>query len=106
MASPLSLRRIRSYLGIYEGRAPVVRLCLVGVANLKAGEARNRDIFAQLRNLGLDQLVDGDGVFFDEGLIVETDLFVKLRHAAFHNLACDLLRLALGDGARLLDFLL
>jgi hypothetical protein len=109
MASPLSLRRMRSYLG---HESPVrlaagggARLVGIAVADFEAREPRDRDVLAQLGDLRLDQLIDGDGVVFHEGLLVQADLFVKLRHAAFHDLVGHLLRLAFVDGARQLDFL-
>src|SRR5216684_3088326 len=43
-------------------------------ADLEADEAGDGDVFAELRDLALDQVGDGGGVFLDEGLLVEADL--------------------------------
>src|SRR5207245_2781056 len=75
------------------------------IAHLEAGETGHRDVFAQLGDLRFDQLVDGNGGFLDEGLLVEADLFVILADAAFHDLLGNLFRLALIDYAGLLDIL-
>src|SRR3569833_414998 len=123
-ASPLSLRRIRSYFGTLSsmvadtkkgGRmsAPFVvrlsrgfRLIRKSIADFEARKAGNRDILAQLRDLRLDELIDGRSVVLDERLLVQADLFVELRHTAFHDLRRDVRRLAFINGARELDLLL
>ena len=61
------------------------RLIGNSVSDLEAGEAGNRDVFAELGDFGLDELIDGHGVVFHEGLVVEADLFVELGHAAFDD---------------------
>src|SRR5437016_2895051 len=64
-----------------------------GIANLEAHEARNRDIFAQLRDLCFYQVLDGGGVFLDERLLIQADFLVVLVHAAFDDLVDHLLGL-------------
>src|ERR1017187_1219430 len=69
------------------------------VAHLVADEAADADVLAQLGNPGFDELVDGEGGLFDEGLVEQAHLFVELAETAFHNAVEDLLRLALQKGA-------
>src|SRR5579863_10411565 len=108
-ASPLNFRRMRSYFAM-AGAGLRFGLGSFGtgecVADFEPCESRDRDVFAQLGDFGLDQLIDGNRVFLDERLLVEADLFVELGHAAFHDLVDHLLGLAFVQGAGTLDFLL
>ncbi len=76
------------------------------IADFETHEARHADVFAQFGDLGLHQLSYGEGGFLHERLFEQADLFVELGHAALGDLLDHLLGLALGEGARLLDFLL
>src|ERR1017187_6886373 len=90
-ASPLSLRRMRSYFGTLSLRRGFW-LIRSSVADLETRKTGHRDVLAELRDLRLDELFDGDGVVFHERLIVQADLFVELRHAAFHDFGRDVCR--------------
>src|SRR5271157_2644939 len=59
---------------------------LAYVAHLEAGKALDRDVLAQLADDGRNELRHGHGLVLDEGLLVEADLLVELRHLAFHDL--------------------
>src|SRR6185312_6780318 len=87
-ASPLSLRRIRSYLGTLSsmvadikkgGRmsAPLsfrlsrgFRLIGKRIADFESRKAGNRDVLTQLRDLRLDELIDGGRVVLHERLLI------------------------------------
>src|ERR1700737_3902472 len=71
--------------------------CRPGFADLEASEAAYGNVLAQLADLGCNELCDGDGLVFDEGLFQKTDLFVKLAHLAFDNFL-DYLRWLAGSG--------
>ncbi len=71
----------------------------------EAGEATDADVFAQLGDLGCDELRDGLRGFLDEGLVEQADFLVELRHLAFEDLADDGFGLALHGGLGEEDFL-
>src|SRR5262252_2903357 len=79
---------------------------LAYVAHLEAGITLNRDVLAQLADDTGDQLRDGNGLVFDEGLLIEADFLVELAHFAFDNLLHHLSRLARGRCLRAVDVLL
>ncbi len=72
------------------------------VAHFEADETRHRNVFAELGDLGLDQIGNGGGVFLDERLFHQADFFVVFGQPAFDDLVENLLGLALGQrpGAR------
>ena len=51
---------------------------LACVADLEAREATDRDVLAQLTDLGCDELSDADGLVLDERLFEQTDFLVEL----------------------------
>ena len=115
--SPLSLRTMRWYLGMAgvlsepRGLSGFGRSLLRGFfdqrrfAHFKADEARNRNVFAQFGDHGLDQVADGGGVFADEGLLVQANLFVEFVQPPFDDLVHHLLGLAFLQGPGALDVL-
>src|SRR6266436_5740816 len=82
------------------------RLSHLFAAYFEASESGYADVFAQLGYLRLNELIDGQRVLFDEGLLVETDLLIEFAHAALDDFVGHLLRFALGDDAGALDILL
>ena len=74
-----------------------------GIAHLEPGEARHGYVFAQLGDLRLDQVVDGGRIVFNEGLLVQADLFVEFVHAPFDDLIDHLFGLALIQSAGAMD---
>src|SRR5262249_49140625 len=85
-------------------------LCLsngvIWVADLEAGEAADADVFAELGDLLRDELLDGQRLLLDEGLLEQADLLVELGHLALEHLLDDVRRLAGGSGLRAIDVLL
>ena len=88
-----------AYCDRFELRVLAARFGRRDVADFEANEARDRDVLAELGDLGLHELVDGEGRFLDEGLLDEADLFVELADAAFHDAVENLLGLAFVAGA-------
>src|SRR5579862_6079303 len=101
--SPLSLSRIRLYRGTGFGRLLAAGFHRGYVPHLVPRKPRNRDILAQLGDLGLDQLSDRQAVFLDERLIEQANLFVELGHAPFHDAVDHVGGLALKGRAPALD---
>src|SRR5579872_5073278 len=117
ISSPLSFNRMRWYRGICSRRmaevpcAPMALLpaSLVGcrrVAHFEADETRHRDVFAELGDLGLDEIGDGGGVFLDERLFHQADFFVVFGQAAFDYFVENLFGLTFAEGSRASDILL
>src|SRR5665213_968777 len=89
ITSPLSFSRTRWYLGMFSRRtaeAPDAPMALLyagffgrgRVAHFEADETRHRNVFAELGDLGLDQIGDSGGIFLDERLFHQADFFVVL----------------------------
>src|SRR5215831_5568717 len=97
-ASPEIFSRMRWYWGM--GNCPELRGG--AIADFEAGETGYRNIFAQFGNLLLNELVDGDRVLFDEGLLVQANLLEIFADTAVHNLFGNLLRFAFINHASLL----
>src|ERR1022692_1617764 len=102
-ASPESLSRIRLYWDTGIGRPFGAGFDRGDVAHLVADEARNADILAELGDLGLDQLADGEAGLLDEGLLEQADLFVELRQAPFDDTVDHVGGFAFEGGASALD---
>src|SRR5271165_3565034 len=68
--SPLNFRRMRPYFG-----TELLRRIGSRIADLEAHESRDRDVFSQLGDFRFDHFGDGGGVFLDERLLVQADLF-------------------------------
>src|SRR5882757_11184854 len=114
-ASPLSLRTMRLYLGIgYAARTDAFRLFVRRgfvrrfldqrrFADFEAHEARDRDVFAQLRDYGFNQIAHRGGILANEGLLVQTHLFEEFLHAPFGDLVHHLFGLAFLQGPAALD---
>ncbi len=113
--SPLSFRRMRWYLGmagdLRAARALRLRrgVCSA-VSSMSAASPtlkrtkRDTEMFSpSLAIVGFDQVADGGGVFVNERLLVEADLFVELGQPAFDDLVHHLLGLAFLQRARALD---
>src|SRR3984885_15485762 len=62
---------------------------LTRIAHFEASEAAHRDVFAELANLGGNQLSNGDRLVLNEGLLQQADFFVKLAHLAFDHFFRD-----------------
>src|SRR5882724_10460599 len=104
ITSPLSFSRMRSYLGTNSGLDGLGNRGLAAagasgrcIAHLEAHETRHDDVFAQFRDLGLNQLIDGERVLLDERLFVQADLLVELAQPPLNDLVDDLLGLAFGQ---------
>src|SRR5262249_13962460 len=97
ITSPLSLSRMRWYLGtILRAFGWWVCYC---IPDLEPDEARHRDVLAQFGDSRLDQIADRGGVFLDEGLLVKADLFVVLGQPTFDDFVQDLFGLAFSQRA-------
>src|SRR5438874_13676813 len=87
--SPLSLSRMRWYLGIWERRRPSL-LCRFfaghGLAYFEARESRDGNILAQFGDFPFDEIANRGGVVFDEGLLEQADFFIEFVEAAFDDL--------------------
>lgn len=59
------------------------------VSRLESRKPPAGDVPAQLGGEGRDELRDGDGLVFDEGLLVQTQLLVKLCHLSFDHPVSD-----------------
>ena len=77
------------------------------LAHRVAGEAADDEVFAELGDLALDQIADGDVGILDEGLLEQAVVGVELVHLAVDDLLNDVVGLALdlfsGDFAFLGD---
>src|ERR1700722_5839943 len=76
------------------------------IADLEAGKAAYAEVFAQLADLLRDQVLDGERLIFDERLIKQANLFIKLAHLAFHDLLDHLGRFSRGRGLGPVNILL
>src|SRR5207249_5853086 len=104
-ASPLSFSRMRLWAGI------LLRRCFAGlgcrrVADLEAAKAGDRDVLAELGDLGLHKLPHAERGFLHVRLLEKADLLVELVHAAFDDLIDHLFGLAFQERTRALDVLL
>src|ERR1700722_17022795 len=116
ITSPLSFSRTRWYRGMFSRRAAEVpdapmALLYAGffgrrVAHFEADETGHRNVFAELGDLGLDQIGVGGGIFLDEGLFHQADFFVILGQTAFDDFVENLFGLAFAEGAGARDILL
>src|SRR5260221_8926293 len=116
ITSPLSFSRMREYCsgaGISTWRAPRRRATSwikvaqnpLLVSHFETDKSGHADVFTQLGDAGLDQVLDRHRILFHKRLLVEAYLFVKLGHAALDDLVGDFFRLALVDDASALDVL-
>src|SRR4029079_9883388 len=109
-----SLRRMRWYRGMVSPRAAGALTGLFsgsffgcgGIAHFVADETRHRNVFAELRDLALDHIGNSGGVFLDERLFHQANLFVVFGEPAFDDLIETFLRLAFAQGAGTSDVFL